>query len=1185
MKFTHLHVHSHYSLLDGLAKIDDLLKRAKELGMESLALTDHGVMYGAVEFFLKAKDYGIKPIIGCEMYLAANDLRSKNPTAEDRVRNHLILLVKNETGYKNLMKLVTIAHLEGFYYKPRIDKKVLRKHSEGLIGMSACIEGEIPSLIVAGKYEKAKEVALDFENIFGKDNFFMEIQHHPHYPRQNTANEGIIRISKETGIPVVATGDVHYVNKEDSPVQDILICIQTNRKVYEKDRMTMVDFDLSMKTPEEMKEAFKDFPEAISNTQKVVQQVNFELSLGATLLPHYQVPKNQTPEAYLRHLTEEGLAKKFGANPPANYIERMNYELSVIEKTGFASYFLIVQDFVNWAKNNGIVVGPGRGSAAGSFVSYLIGITNIDPIKYNLLFERFLNPERISMPDIDMDFADNRRDEVLDYVRKKYGEDHVAQIITFGTMAARAAIRDAGRALGYPYDYCDKAAKMIPMFSTIFEALEEVAEFSSFYNSDPAAKKLIDSAARLEGVARHASMHACGVVITDKPVTEYSPLQKIAGKGEGTVTQYSSATKSSYVEKIGLLKMDFLGLKNLSIIQNTLRIVRKIKNQNIDINNIPLDDEKTFKILQDAKTTGVFQLESTGMKRYLKQLKPSVFEDIIAMVALFRPGPMEWIPDFIAGKHGTKRVSYLHPKLEPILKNTYGVAVYQEQLMQIARDLAGFTLGEADVLRKAVGKKIPQLIKEQRAKFVEGCVKNGIGKKIAEKVFDFIEPFAGYGFNRSHAACYALIGYQTAYLKAHFPAEFMAALLTSDQDDIDRIAIEVAEAREMGIDVLPPNVNESFEEFAVIVGSDKIERIRFGLNAIKNVGQTVAREIVEERKRGGKYKTLADFIERVQHKDLNKKSLESLAKVGALEELGERSQLLASIDNILSYSRNIQKRKSSNQESLFGEDALAPATVPLAFSEPAPKKQKLSWEKELLGLYVSDHPISEYQEYLEKVTVPIKNLEKNLVGRVIKIGGIISRVQKVLVRHQSTMLFVTMEDARGKIELLVFPKTLERTEGLWSEDNVIIAEGKLSDKEGQYKLIVDEARLVTQMEMDNFKRILATHKANGAIVRSEPPKNSGTNQLKAASSGDTILSRDACNDKIQKIIITLPANANHETIKKISSFFDGCSAGNTKIYLVIENSKLETPYSIETSNEIVERIKSLIPQAKIAYSN
>ncbi|GBE16398.1 DNA polymerase III subunit alpha [bacterium BMS3Abin15] len=1173
-KFTHLHVHSHYSLLDGLGKIDDLLDRAKELGMDSLALTDHGVLYGAVEFFIKAKERGIKPIIGCEMYLTPNDLHSKNPTVEDRKRYHLILLVKNEKGYKNLMKLISVAHLEGFYYKPRIDKELLQEYSEGLIGMSACIEGEVPAAVVSGNYQKAKDLAVEYEEIFGKGNFYMEIQDHPNFENQKIANEGMIKISQETGIPIVVTGDVHYVNKDDSDVQDILLCIQTNRKVHEKDRMTMRDFNLSMRSPRELQETFSHMPHALENTQKIAQQCNFQLRLGDTLLPHFEVPEGFTSESYLRHLAEEGLMNRFKDKVTQEHKDRLEYELSIIEKTGFASYFLIVQDFVNWAKDQDIIVGPGRGSAAGSFVSYLIGITNIDPIEYNLLFERFLNPERVSMPDVDLDFADDRRDEVLDYVRNKYGHDHVAQIITFGTMAARAAIRDAGRALGYPYDFCDKTAKMIPMFSSIEEAMGNISELKQLYQNDPSGKKLIDSAKRLEGVVRHASMHACGVVITKKPVTEYTPLQKIASAGEGTVTQYSSSTKSSYVEKIGLLKIDFLGLKNLTIIQNTLRIVRKTRNLEINIDDIPLDDKKTFELLQRAQTTGVFQLESSGMKRYLKQLKPTVFEDVIAMVALYRPGPMDWIPDFIARKHGRKQVKYLHPKLEPILKKTYGVAVYQEQVMQIARDLAGFTLGEADVLRKAMGKKIHSLIKEQREKFIEEAVKNKVDKSIAEKVFNFIEPFAGYGFNRSHAACYALIGYQTAYLKARFPAEFMAALLTSDQGNIDRVAIEVSECQEMGIEVLPPNINESFEEFAVIKGDDAIEparhvsagvaggRIRFGLNAIKNVGINVAHEIVEERKRNGKYKDIGDLINRVETKDLNKKSLESLFKVGALDELGERNHLLSSSENILTFSKNLHRAKDSNQTSLFGGMELEAPSITLVEADPATKKQKLQWEKELLGLYVSDHPASDYQEYLEKMAIPIKDLSNDMVNNKVRLGGVISKVQKIFLKNQNkAMLFVTIEDLSGRIELLVFPKTLERLEGLFGEDKVILTEGKLSDKDGNFKLIVDDAKEITQSEMENFKRIQATRKVNEQLA---------TNHR-----------QDEINNKKARLLITLPDKSSKDILQKLSQFFDKCTLGGMKVYVSVNGSRLETPYCIEHFEGLQESLKKLIPEGRI----
>ena len=1156
-KFTHLHVHSHYSLLDGLAKIDDLIKRAKELGMDSLALTDHGVMYGIVEFFIKAKEAGIKPIIGCEMYMTAGNRTSKNNTTEDKTRYHLTLLVQNEKGYKNLMKLVSIAHLEGFYYKPRIDKEVLEKYSEGLVCMSGCIQGEVPQTIIKKSYAEAKEKALWYEKVFGQGNFFMELQHHPGQEDQKIANEGMKKISQETGIPVVATGDIHYTKIEDAETQDILLCIQMNRKVQEKDRMNLMDFHLHMKSPEEMFEVFGDTPEALENTQVIVDKCNYEISLGEIQLPYFEVPEGFDDKSYLRHLTEKGLKDKFGDNITPEHRQRMEYELSIIEKMGYPSYFLIVQDFVNWARSQGIVVGPGRGSAAGSFVSYLVGITNIDPIKYDLLFERFLNPERISMPDVDMDFADDRRDEVLDYVRKKYGDDHVAQIITFGTMAARAAIRDAGRALDYPYDYCDKTAKMIPMFSTIEGALEDVPEFRNFYQSDKDAKKLIDSAKNLEGVARHASMHACGVVITKEPVTNYSPLQKITGKdkGDGVVTQYSSSTKSSYVEKIGLLKMDFLGLKNLTIIQNAINIIAKTKGVKIDIDKIPLDDEKAYKLLQDARTTGVFQLESSGMKRYLKQLKPNNLEDVIAMVALYRPGPMDWIPDFIDRKHGRKRIEYIHPKLEPILSKTYGVAVYQEQVMQMAQALAGYSLGGADMLRKAMGKKIPELIQKEKIKFIEGAVKNGVNKKDAEKIFAFIEPFAGYGFNRSHAACYALIGYQTAYLKAHYPAEFMAALMTSDQGNIERIAIEVEEAKDIGIQVLPPNVNESFGEFAVIKNEQTgEENIRFGLKAIKNVGHPVADEIVAERKRNGHYKSLADFLERVVSKDLNKKSIEALAKVGALDDLGERNQIIENIENILNFSKNIQKLNSSNQNSLFGAIQIKAPTIELAPSLPASKNQRLHWEKELLGLYVSDHPISEYREYFEKMATPLNQLHPSMVGRNIKVGGVITKTQKIITRRKQNMAFVTIEDLRGRIELLVFPNVLETTGATWQEEKIIIADGKLSDKDGSYKLIVDDAKVINEQEVEDFKRVLATQEKN------QKPIEKLSNR---------------------KISITLPPQADKSVIARLSQIVDTCKPGETKIFLNINGTTVQTAYEIELDSQILETVKNIHPEIKI----
>jgi len=1163
--FTHLHVHSHYSLLDGLAKIDELLDRAKELGMESLALTDHGVLYGAIEFYQKAKERGIKPIIGCEMYLAPNGLANKRAKIDD-TRHHLILLAKNEKGYKNLLQLVSIAHLEGFYYKPRIDKDLLRKYSEGLIGLSACVEGEVPSLVLSGKIDEAEKSAQEYEEIFGKDHFFLEIQHHPKFANQKIANDGVIGISKRTGIPLVATTDMHYVHLEDAPIQDILLCVQTNRKVSEQNRMNLMDFELFMRSPERMAEDFADVPEAIANTMRVAEMCNLEIELGNIKLPFYEVPEGFTPETYLRKLCDEGLAERYGKDITPEHLNRMEYELSVVEKTGYASYFLIVQDFVNWAKNQGIVVGPGRGSAAGSFVSYLVGITNIDPIKYDLLFERFLNPERVSMPDIDLDFADARRDEVLAYVRQKYGSDHVAQIITFGTMAARAAIRDAGRALGYPYGFCDQTAKFIPTGMSIRDSIAGVPEVSNLYKSDPARKKLLDSASRLEGVCRHASMHACGVVITPEPVVNYSPLQYLSGDTEHMVTQYSSSTKSSYIEKIGLLKMDFLGLKNLTIIQHALKIIEKTKGVSINIDDIPLDDEKTYEILQKALTTGVFQLESGGMKRYLKQLKPTTFEDVIAMVALYRPGPMDWIPDFIARKHGRKKIIYVHPKLEPVLKNTYGVAVYQEQIMQISQALAGFSLSEADILRKAVGKKIPELVQKEKSKFIDGCVKNGIDKKIAEKVFAFIEPFAGYGFNRSHAACYALIGYQTAYLKAHYPTEFMAALLTSDQNDIDRIAIEIEECRVMEIEVLPPDVNESFVTFAAIVekGSkpssaeakaNKQEKIRFGLGAIKNVGKNVASEIVEERKRNGKYSSLTNFVERIQTKDLNKKSLESLAKCGALDAFGERGQLLENTEKILNYSKDFQKNQSSNQVSLFGGTGIdiKMPEISLDPAEPAPKMTKLGWEKELLGLYVSEHPLSEFLDFFRQCSTPISEIDASLVNSTVTIGGIIDKVKKIFLKSQKSMAFVQLEDAGGqKMEAIVFPKTLEKYETLWEEGNIVLVTGKISDKDGTLKVLADEARRVNQDEIDRYD-VLAEQRKNEEVQRQNE----------------------------RKLFITLPPNASSELLRQISGVLSTAPAGDCKVFLELTQGRLETPYRIGYDQNIVSKLEGVMDGIKI----
>jgi DNA polymerase-3 subunit alpha len=1171
MSFTHLHVHSHYSLLDGLAKPEQLLEKTKKQGLKSLAITDHGVMYGCIDFYQKAKEFGIKPIIGVETYVAQNGLESKRPNVDIKPY-HLILLARNEVGYKNLMYLVTEAHLKGFYYKPRVDFALLKNHHEGIIALSACLQGEIPQQILNGNLKKAESLARQYNDLLGQGNFYLELQDHPNIQEQGLINEELIKFSKKLSIPLVATNDTHYLEKEDDKIQDILICIQTQKKVDDKDRLSMIGNDFSLRDPADMENAFKDIPEALENTEAITKLCNVEIELGKIKLPKFEIPKKYSYLKYLIKSCLTGLQRRYsdlefqlaeinpddtidpnknGNNQKEKLLKRLNYELGVIKKTGFASYLLIVADFVNWAKNNKIVTGPGRGSAAGSFVCYLLNITEIDPIKYDLLFERFLNPERISMPDIDMDFADDRRDEVLGYVRKKYGDEKVAQIITFGTMAARAAIRDCGRALDYPYDYCDKVAKLIPMFSSLEDALENVTELQTLYNTDPQAKKLIDYSKKLEGVARHASTHACGTIIAPQNIVNYTPQQYGTRDDKSIITQYEMHA----VEALGLLKMDFLGLKNLTIIQNAIKIIEKTKNVEIDIAKIPLDDQSTFQLLQKGQTTGVFQLESSGMKRYLKQLKPSELENIIAMVALYRPGPIEWIPDYIAGKTGEKEPTYIHPKLEPILKKTYGVAIYQEQIMQTAQSLAGFSLGEADILRKAVGKKIKELLVKQKVKFIRGCIDNKISRKIAEQVFAFIEPFAGYGFNRSHAACYALIAYQTAYLKAHYPCEFMAALLTSDQENMDRIAIEISESEQLGIKVLPPDVNESFADFTAVIKKDS-ESIRFGLRAIKNVGENIVNKIIEERKKAGKYKSLEDLAKRVVTKDFNKKSLEALAKSGALDSIGERKQILENTERILSFSKAEQKAKLQGQKDLFSNlmpniQKEAALKIRLENVEPATKKERLAWERELLGLYVSDHPLSEYRNYLTAHTVLCHKLQKNCrPNQIVVIGGIISEIKKIITRSGEPMLFAKMEDLTSTVEILVFPSILKENPNLWQTDKILLVKGKISDKDGEVKIL---AQKVKELETDKVKE----WEKQGSKVKTYSP-----------------------------LKITIIQGANQNLFQELKNILIK-SKGKQSVILKIPDSsnnfkEMKTSLSVDYNANLKESLMALIDKGKIS---
>ncbi|PIZ98715.1 MAG: DNA polymerase III subunit alpha, partial [Candidatus Komeilibacteria bacterium CG_4_10_14_0_2_um_filter_37_10] len=1063
-----LHTHSHYSLLDGLAKIPDLVKKATQYQMPALAITDHGVMYGAVEFYQKALAAGIKPIIGVEAYVAPHGHTQKRPKVDERPY-HLILLARNNEGYKNLLKLVSIAHLDGYYYKPRIDSQLLEQHCQGLIALTACLQGEIPRTLQAGRYQQAKDLAQKYQALFGPDHFYLELQDHPNLEQQPKVNQQLIELGRELSIPLVATNDIHYLEAADNLPHDILICLQTKRKMSDTSRMSYLNEDYSFRSPEKMKASFAHVPEAITNTLRIAEMCNVELDFKTTHLPFYELPTSITAEDYLKDLCLRGLEKKYGENITTEIQDRLDYELSIINKTGFASYFLIVQDFINWAKNNGVVVGPGRGSAAGSIVSYLTGITNLDPLKYNLLFERFLNPERISMPDIDTDFSDARRDDVIRYVANKYGHDHVAQIITFGTMAARVAIRDVGRVLGYSYGYCDRIAKLIPMFTDLETAITTIPELKEMYSHDPEAKKLIDLAKRMEGVSRHTSTHACGVLITKSTLSDYVPLQYASSSDQTIVSQYSLHP----IEDLGLLKMDFLGLRNLTLIETTIEIIHKTIDVLLDIDQIPLTDKKTFRLFQKGETTGVFQFESAGMKRYLKQLKPTELEDIIAMVALYRPGPMELIPNYIDSKKGKHKPFYLHPKLEPILQKTHGIVIYQEQIMELARELAGFTYGEADVLRKAVGKKIKELLEKQERKMIDGMISNGINQSIAQKIWEFILPFARYGFNRSHAACYALIAYQTAYLKANYPAQFMAALLTSDLNNTDKIAMEIAECEKMGIRVLPPDINQSYRIFTVVKEQlDKNEPvIRFGLAAIKNVGHNIASAIISERRAKQEYSNLTDFLLRLQNKDLNKKSLESLIKAGAFDCFDDRDRLITNLDKLLAFNKkNVEKK---NQNSLFADaPILAAPKLTLLDTTPTTRQQRLAWEKEFLGIYLSDHPLNDYKEYLDQEVMTIHDVLQLNNNKHTCCAGVITKINKIITTAGKPMLFALLEDPTSSVEVIVFTDQLAKSLGIWEEERIVWLKGRISTKDGVNKIICEEVELLQNRKNNNTVKSL-----------------------------------------------------------------------------------------------------------------
>ncbi|HHW03726.1 MAG TPA: DNA polymerase III subunit alpha [Thermoanaerobacterales bacterium] len=1066
--FVHLHVHTNYSLLDGACKIESLAKRLADMGARSAAITDHGVMYGVVDFYKAMKSHGIKPIIGCEVYVAKRTMADTQAGIDDD-QYHLVLLARDMEGYRNLMKLVSLGFTKGFYYKPRVDMQVLRKYSGGLIALSACLAGEIPTLLLNGEYEKAREKALEYRKIFGENNFYLEIQDHGILD-QKKVNSDLVALSRETGIPLVATNDVHYILKEDAPVHDVLLCIQTGKTLEDEARLKFPTDEFYLKSSEEMQDLFSYIPEAVENTCKIAERCNVELDFKTMHLPVYQVPEGFTQDEYLEKLCYEGLAERY-RSITSEIRQRLEYELDVIKKMGYSSYFLIVWDFINFARKNQIMVGPGRGSAAGSLVAYCLHITNIDPLKYNLLFERFLNPERVTMPDIDVDFCYERRQEVIDYVVKKYGEDKVAQIVTFGTMAARAAIRDVGRVLGYPYGEVDTIAKMVPMELgiTIDSALTLNPELKKLYEEKDRVRKLLDIARALEGFPRHASTHAAGVVISKDPLVEHVPLHKM---GDSNVaTQYTMTA----LEELGLLKMDFLGLRTLTVIRDALNIIRHTRHVEINLDRLPLDDKKVYEMLSQGNTAGVFQLESSGMQNLLKELKPEVFEDVIAIIGLYRPGPLGSgaAEDFIKSKNGAKSINYLHPLLKPILSETYGIILYQEQAMKIAQELAGFSLAQADILRKAMGKKKQDVMDAQRASFIEGCVKNNIDRETAAKIFDDISYFAGYGFNKAHTAAYAVIAYQTAYLKAHYPVEFMAALLNSVMDNSDKIAFYVNECRHMGINVLPPDINESFDTFTVIG-----DKIRFGLTAVKNVGQGVARAIIEERKNGGRFSSFWDFAARVS-RELNKKVLESLIKSGAMDSLGaRRSQLLKVYEGVLSRVQK-QEKQMKDQISLFDiVDGPAPADDILPDIPEYPEAELLAMEKEMLGLYISGHPLQEFEKQLLNVTTFCsKNLyeEDNKDNLQVVVGGIITGVRTKATKSEKIMAFINLEDLTGSMEIIVFPQTYERYHGLLRPDSKVIIKGRVNFKEDELPKIIAE-------EITSFEKISSCENQKEVLV-------------------------------------------------------------------------------------------------------
>ena len=1053
--FTQLHVHTEYSLLDGMCRIPQLVERAKELGMDSLAITDHGVMYGAIEFYLAAKETGIKPIIGCEVYVAQNGRFSRSTRNKDNY--HLTLLAKNQTGYRNLIQLTTKAHLEGFYYKPRVDKELLEQYHHGLIALSGCVRGEVPQLVLEGRLEEAKQAALWYKQTFG--DFYLEIMRHP-IPELEQINQRLIPMSSELDIPLVATSDVHYVNQEDAPAHDLLLCIGTNSSIYDDKRMKMAGDFFYLKSPQEMAELFSDIPQALESAERIAEICNLKLEFGRLHLPEIELPEDKTADQFLAELCHQSLQQHY-PQPSPDIQERLNHELEVIKQTQFANYFLVVWDIISFAKEHNILFGV-RGSAAASIVLHCLGITEVDPIENKLVFERFLNVERQEMPDIDLDFQDDRRDEIISYVSQKYGHDHVAQIITFGTLGARAALRDVGRALGMPYSDVDRIARLVPFAPsmTLERALSENSELRNIYYDDATVHNLVDSAKRIEGIARHASTHAAGVVISKEPLTRYVPLQQVS-KSNGEATVMTQFTMDD-IARTGLLKLDFLGLANLTILGKAKEII--LDNRSIDINlhRIPMDDAKTFELLSSGETAGVFQLEGAGMRRNIKELKPTSFSDISAMIALYRPGPMEHIPTFIKAKHGIEPIRYPHPTLSSLLEETYGVIVYQEQVLFIVQALAGYSLGEADIFRKAMGKKIPEVMKKERRNFVARAKKNGFSAEVAAEVFDLIEPFAGYAFNKAHSVSYALIAYQTAYLKANYPAEYITAFLITNAGQSEKVATAVAECRRLGITVLPPDINRSQANFSIErEAKGNASAIRFGLTAIKNIGLGAIEPIIAERNKESEFKSIEDLCRSADLRSVNKRVLESLIKAGALDSLGSRGTLLHNTNRILSLAQREQRLRETGQSTMFdlwGE--ATPAPLPSLDLEVAdiPTKEKLAWEKELLGVYLSEHPFNSFASNMTLETTLCGQIDAELAGQTVIVAGMVTSIRQLFTRDRHLFASAILEDLDGSIEVMVWPNVYASTKELWEEGNILLVEGKVRLRDDRVQLNCDYVR-------------------------------------------------------------------------------------------------------------------------------